>query len=100
MNETLPPLPYPAQSIHVHDSIGRSYELRGYTAKQMQAYARAAIQAIAPVPAVPERSLALNAALEYVGRHTPHLVYSEIAAALAAPQPAQQVAQPTIPAPP
>jgi hypothetical protein len=54
--------------------------------------ARAAIQAIAPVPAVPERSLALNAALEYVGRHTPHLVYSEIAAALAAPQPAQQVA--------
>jgi hypothetical protein len=59
---------------------------------QCEQIIRAAIQAIAPVPAVPERSLALNAALEYVGRHTPHLVYSEIAAALAAPQPAQQVA--------
>jgi hypothetical protein len=86
MNENLPPLP---ELSDLGDAGATNW---GYSADDMHAYARAAIQALAPVPAVPERSLALTAALEYVGRHTPHLVYSEIAAALAAPQPAQQVA--------
>jgi hypothetical protein len=49
--------------------------------------------ALPDVPTVPERTLALNAALAYVERHTPRLVYSEIASALsAAPEPAQPTA--------
>lgn len=46
--------------------------------------ARAAIER----QSVPAGSLALDAAIGYIERHTPHLVYSEIKAALAAaPQP-------------
>ena len=80
MKDNLPPLPP-----YAHEFKPRwATDPGGYNEDQMKAYARAAIER----QSVPAGSLSLDAALGYIERHTPHLVYSEIKAALAAaPQP-------------
>ena len=85
MTDNLPPLPDPIVKIGEGSSTWNKYN-----AAQMQAYARAAIEKDRERQSVPAGSLALDAAIGYIERHTPHLVYSEIKAALAAaphPQP-------------
>jgi hypothetical protein len=131
MNETLPPLPpLRKKTFNVH---GSSVEVQAYSSEDMQAYARAAIQALAPVPAdvqkVSKRLNELASIMDDCNRLVStsgdaQSVIRLAAAWIAAPQPAQQVAtnplfagliakhpglleellqqvaQPTIPAPP
>ena len=93
MSDKLPPLPVPDKQGCEDDPMYGIQPVNYYTAEQMQAYARAAIEH----HNVPAGSLALDAAIGYIERHTPHLVYSEIKAALAAvpqPQPVQESVAP------
>jgi len=109
MNETLPPLPMCFATLHHDDGyftmperdkkMGQVCRTNAYTAQQMQAYARAAIQALATVPegisSDQENAMLETGLIDVPFGMTAGQAARTVAKAMlsAAPQPTKQVAQ-------